>query len=223
MDLFEILLFALIAGSGLLSEIFKKRRQEQAKRQREQTGEYSSTPETTESLDNEFEGIEGVSGSEGDPVLKDVDSLLEELIFGKPAKNTEKEKFERLTSLENRPAEDLYTSIERKTSYESQPSAEHKKSMGRQRSLEYHRSVERHPMKSEQGSEKLALSQDLSKLKPSTVRSSKMRAGVNKLLESPRSARQTLLAAEILSSPVSKRKGSSIARTASVVRAPRNV
>lgn len=224
MDLFEILLFALIAGSGLLSELFKKRRQEQMKRQKERSEDSASTPQTTESIDKEFEEIQNPVDQVVKPVFKDLDSLLEDMLFGKSTEPDEKESFERLTSLENRPAGDLYGSKERKTTLERQPSAERTGSFEHQRSREHSRSLE-HRSFMTQGSVS-AKSDSALQHQPkerASRRSSSKTSDIQKMLDNPASARNTILAAEILSPPVSKRKGPLAVQISSGLRTPGNV
>ncbi len=202
MDLFEILLFALIAGSGLLSELFKKRRQEQMKRQKDRSGESPVKIQTTESIDSELDQIEESMDSTGESGFEELDTMLEEFVFGKSSKSREKEKFEELTSLENKPTDDLYISDERRASVE------------RQRSWEVTPSLENSSwLKADRPSPGFIPSVE-SSLPASQL--SKNRSKVNQLLSSPQSVRETILAAEILSKPISKRNGPSLLKASSL-------
>jgi len=212
MDLFEIIIFAVIAGSGLISELFKKRRQEQMKRQNrtsnsEQSG-YPATPQTTESIDSDLDDLlDSVDESEyEETVLRDIDELFGEVIFGKPSKTKQKEspvhksnknpdkdqnqQFERLTSLENRPAEHLYGSLEMRKSEELTASIEGK------------------PAFQVGSKENSSLLSNLDSVTTSSTKSSK---GVvtSSRFRSPETAREAIIATEILSKPISKRKESS--------------
>ena len=213
MDLFEIIIFAVIAASGLLSEVLKKRRQEKMKRERRDSEasptSSSANPQTTETIDSELDLLLEEAEEEQDSVIKDFDSLLEEVIFGKPSSarkkkdpsatgyknepfdSKEKEQFERLTSLENRPSESLYSS------------AEH------QKSLEKISSLEQQPgFQVSSGRSSSRISQpDLSLASPPT--SAKRKSTLSQF-KSPNSVRDVIIATEVLSKPLSRRKDSSI-------------
>lgn len=213
MDLFEIIIFGVIAASGLLSEVLKKRRQERIKRERRDS-EASPTvspsnPQTTETIDSELDLLLDEVEEEQDSVMKDFDSLLEEVIFGKPSsarrkKDTlasghkngpfdsqEKEQFERLTSLENRPSELLYKSSERKISREKNISLEQQPGF----------------QVSSDRSSSLPIT---SKASRDSATTSERKKSVLSQFRSPNSVRDAIIATEVLSKPLSRRNDSSI-------------
>lgn len=213
MDLFEIIIFAVIAASGLLSEVLKKRRQERMKRERRDSEasptSSSAKQQTTETIDSELDLLLEEAEEEQDSPLKDFDALLEEVIFGKPSSARKKkepsasgyknksydskdnEQFERLTSLENRPSESLYRSAEQQKSREKISSLENKPGF-----------------QFSSGRSSSPVSKPDSSLAPPSA--SANRKSALSQFRSPNSVRDAIIATEVLSKPLSRRKDSSI-------------
>lgn len=88
MDLFELLIFALIAGSGLIGELLKKKRRREA-REQAQRAKDSSRP--SDSAASERDADDGVAESwdpadDGAEDVFDFETILQDTLFGGSSK-----------------------------------------------------------------------------------------------------------------------------------------